>query len=529
MTKILQFGEDARKSLENGVNTVANTVKITLGPRGRNVVLERDYSTPLITNDGVTIAKEIELENPFENMGASIIKEVCTKTNDRAGDGTTTAVVLAQAIINDGMKNLTSGANPIILKTGMEKATKVVVEKIKNIAKPVKNNDNIEQIATISAENAEIGKLIRSAFEQVGQDGIITVEESKSSSSGLKIVEGMQIDRGFISPYMCSEGASQEVLQNPFILVTDKKITQITEILPIMEEVSKTSRPLFIIADDIDGEALATIVLNKIRGIFNCVAIKAPSFGSKRKNILNDISILTGATYLLSEINTDLKTITLDDLGSAKTIKITKDSTTIIEGGGDQEKVNELKDNLKEQLSKTTEEFEEFDLKERLAKLGNGVAVIMVGALSEVEMKEKKLRIEDALSATRSATKLGVVIGGGVALIHCADDLSNLINTLSGDEKTGAEIIYNALFAPLKQICFNSGVEGSVVINKILESKDSEFGYDAKNKEFCNLIDSGIIDPALVTISALENAVSVCSTMLSTEAIVCQKPGKNLK
>jgi len=523
MSKILEFGEDARKSLEKGVNAVANTVKITLGPRGRNVVLDRQFTTPLITNDGVTIAKEIELEDAFSNLGASVIKEVCIKTNDRAGDGTTTAVVLAQSMISEGIKNLSSGANPIILRTGIERATEAAVNELKQMAKPVESNEEIKQIATISAGSAEIGEIIGNAIKKIGRDGVITIEESKTAKTELKIVEGMQIDRGFISPYMLQDGNQEETLINPLILITDKKITTIAEILPVMEEVAKTSRPLFIIAEDIEGEALATIILNKMRGIFNCVAIKAPSFGQKRRDILNDIALLTGSDFIIKETNGDLRQVNINNLGSAKTIKVSKDYTTIVEGAGDPANITALKEQVRQQLTNATDDFDKTELETRLAKLGNGVAVISVGAQSEVEMKEKKLRLEDALSATKSALKMGIVIGGGVALINCANSVAKLIATLTGDEKTGAEIVYNSLFSPIKQICFNAGVEGSVVINKIIESNDINFGYDAKTKEFANLIDRGIIDPALVTISALENAASVSATLLTTEAIICEQ------
>ena len=523
MSKEILFGEEARKELQTGVNTVANAVKITLGPRGRNVILSRNYTSPLITNDGVTIAKEIELANPYQNMGASLIKEVCSLTNDIAGDGTTTAAVLAQAIISEGMKNLSSGANPIFLRSGIEKAVKVVTQTLEKNAKMIENDDEIEQIATISSADTEIGALICQAMKKVGRDGIITIEESKTAKTELKVVEGIQIDRGFISPYMASEGKFEEQLDNPLILITNKKISAVSEILPLMEAVSKTSRPLLIIAEDVDGEALATIVLNKMRGIFNCVAIKAPSFGQKRKDILSDIAVLTGGNCVLSETNSDLRSVTLDNLGSAKTIKINKDATTIINGNGRENEINSLKTALKERLNDLTDDFDKTQLQERLANLSNGVAIISVGALSEVSMKEKKLRLEDALSATKSATLKGVVVGGGKALINCISPLKEFLSNLSGDELTGATIILNALSAPLRQICENAGVDGGVIINKVLEDKNPNFGYNAKTKEFVDLIDAGVIDPALVTISAIENSSSVCSTLLTTEACIVER------
>ncbi len=524
MAKLIEFGEQARKSLEKGVNILANTVKITLGPRGRNVVLDRKYTTPLITNDGVTIAKEIELDEPFSNMGANLIKEVCVKTNDNAGDGTTTAVVLAQAIISEGIKNLTSGANPVILKSGIEKATNLVVQELKNMAKPITNNDEIKQVATISAGNAEVGEIIAKAMEQIGQDGVITIEEGKTTKTELKIVEGMQIDRGYISPYMNAENKPEVILDNPYILLTDKKISTIAEILPLMEEVAKTASPLLIIAEDIEGEALATIILNKIRGVFNCVAIKAPAYGTKRKELLTDISILCGGKFISNELKDNLQECHLEDLGKAKTIKISKDHTTIIEGKGDSKLLAEHCLNLKNMLNNTSDDYEKTNIKERLAKLGKGVGIICVGAISEVEMKEKKLRIEDALSATKSATELGIIVGGGVALIKTAPILQEFIETLSGDEKTGAQIIYNAIFAPIKQICANSGVESGVIINKIMENLQINYGFDAKLLTYCDMFKAGIIDPAKVTISALLNASSVCATMLTTEAIVTDVP-----
>lgn len=527
MNKTIKYGEEARQALTIGVDAVADAVKITLGPRGRNVILNRQFSTPLITNDGVTIAKEVELTDPFANMGASLIKEVCSKTNDLAGDGTTTAAVLSQSIIHEGVKNLASGANPIILRNGIINATNLVTSFIEKNAKMVKTDEEIEQIATISSEDHDIGKIIKEAFNHVGKEGIITVEESKTDKTELKIVEGVQIDRGFISPYLCPENQQEEVLNNPLILITNKKISAINEVLPLMEEVSKNGKSLFIIAEDIDGEALATIIVNKMRGIFNCVAIKAPAFGQKRKDILSDLSVLTGATFIMAETFSDLRTITIDQLGTAKTIKINKDSTTIINSNNTNSSLNKLRTMLASQISSTDDDFEKSQLQERLANLSNGVAVISVGALSEVSLKEKKLRLEDALSATKSATTKGIIVGGGIALINCINPLKEYIETLDGDEKTGATIILKALSAPLKQICDNAGIDGSVVINKIIEQNDPNFGYDAKAKKYVNMIDAGIIDPALVTISALKNAASICSTLLTTEVCITENNNSN--
>lgn len=528
MAKIIQFNDQARKSLETGVNILADTVKITLGPRGRNVVLDRKYTTPLITNDGVTIAKEIELSDPFLNMGASLIKEVSIKTNDIAGDGTTTAIVLAQSIISEGIKNITSGANPVILKSGIEKATQCVAEKLKEMAKPINSNQEIKQVATISAGSSEVGDIIALAMDKIGQDGVITIEESKTTKTELKIVEGMQIDRGYISPYMNSDGSPEINLQNAYILITDKKISTINEILPIMEQVSKTNSPLLIIAEDIEGEALATIILNKMRGIFNCIAIKAPSFGQKRKDLLTDIAVLCGGTFIPADLKQNLADVQLESLGKAKTIKISKDHTTIIEGKGQKEEIANHCQNLKQQLQSSTDEYDKTNLEERIAKLGAGVGVICVGAVSEVEMKEKKLRIEDALSATKAATKMGIIVGGGVALLRCITELEKLVSTLSGDEKTGAQIILKSILCPITQICKNAGVESGVIIEHIKNNPDPNFGFDAKNLSYCNMIEKGIIDPAKVTITALMNASSVCATMLTTEAIVTDEPSSTL-
>ncbi len=502
MSKKILEGLSARKALENGVNTLANTVKITLGPKGRNVVLGKKFSSPLVTNDGVTIAKEIELDDPFENMGAEMIKEVSVKTNDVAGDGTTTACVLAQAIIREGMKNFVAGANPIILKKGIFKAVDVVIEQLKNFSKPVESSLDIKQVASISAGDDEVGSLIAEAMEKVGRDGVITVEESQTMKTELSVVEGMQFDRGYLSPYMCTNTEKMIAeLDDPFILITDKKISNIQEILPLLEQIVKMSAKLLIIADDVEGEALTTLILNKLRGTFNCVAVKAPSFGEKRKAMLEDIAILTGGTLISEELGIDFKSVTLDKA-----------------------RVNSIKTQIKEQKS----EYEIEKLNERLAKLAGGVAVIKVGSATEIEMKEKKLRIEDALSATKSATEEGVVVGGGVALLKTTKALDDFISTLSGDEQTGARIVRSAIEEPLRQIAKNSGVDGGVVINKIYEHIDEKaYGFDAYNNEYCDMLERGIIDPTKVTRSALQNAASVAATMLTTEAIVVEIEDKN--
>ena len=524
MAKKILEGIEARKALEKGVSTLASTVKITLGPKGRNVVLGKKFSSPLITNDGVTIAKEIELDDPFENMGAELIKEVSIKTNDVAGDGTTTACVLAEAIIKEGMKNFTAGANPIILKKGIFKAVDVAVDKLKSISKPIKSSLDIKQVASISAGDENVGQLIAEAMEKVGSDGVITVEESQSMKTELVVVEGMQFDRGFISPYMCTNTEKMIAeLASPYILITDKKISNIQEILPLLEQIVKTGSKLLIIADDVEGEALTTLVLNKIRGTFTCVAVKAPSFGDKRKAMLEDIAILTGGSVISEELGYDLSTVTIDMLGRAKTVKVDKDNTTIVDGGGSIEKIDERVKLIKNQLKTSQSEYESEKLNERLARLAGGVAVIRVGCATEVEMKEKKLRIEDALAATKAASEEGVVVGGGVALLKTADEVKKLIDSLSGDEKTGAMIVLNAIEAPIRQIAKNSGVDGGVVVNKIYENiNNSGFGFDAYTNEYCDLFERGIIDPTKVTRSALQNAASVAGTMLTTEALVVE-------
>lgn len=523
MSKMMLFGDEARKKLENGVNTLCNTVKITIGPKGRNVVLDRKYGTPLITNDGVTIAKEIELVDPFENMGASLIKEVSIKTNDVAGDGTTTAAVLAQSIVCEGMRNFVAGANPIALKNGINKAVDVVVKELIKMSKPIKDDKEIAQIASISAGDEAVGELISDAIKKVGENGVVTVEESEGMKTELSFVEGMQFDRGYLSPYMCSDNEKMiAVLDNPYILVTDKKISSINELLPILEQIVKTGQKLLIIAEDIDSEVLATLVVNKLRGVFNCVAVKAPAFGDKRKDILSDICVLVNATLCSSEVGIDLKDITLEYLGKAKSVTVSKDSTTIISSDAENEFVKERIKQLKEQVKQTTSEYEKEKLNERLAKLSGGVAVIKVGSNTEVEMKEKKLRIEDALSSTKAAMQEGIVAGGGTALIKCSKVLDEYISTLCGDEKTGAIIIQKALFAPLRQIATNAGKDAGVVINKVVENQSQSFGYDAKNDEFVDMFKNGIIDPLLVTKTALYSASSVAGTLLTTECLVCE-------
>ena len=521
MAKQIKYGEEARKLLQAGVNAVADTVKITLGPKGRNVVLEKKYATPLITNDGVTIAKEIELQNPFENLGAQLIKEVSVKTNDVAGDGTTTSCVLAQSIVKEGMKHFSNGANPIILRKGIFKAVDLIVEKLKEISKPVSNKEEICSVASISAQDEEVGKLISDAFERVGEDGVITIEESKPMKTELNVVEGMQFDRGFASSYMATDMEKMIAeFDNPSILVTDKKINNIQEILPILEEVVKNGLKLLIICDDIESEALATIVVNKLRGTFNCVVVKAPSFGDKRKAILEDICILTGATLISSDLGIEFKDATIQMLGQAKTIKVDKDSTTIVEGAGDKEKLIERKHQIKNQIQNTNSDYDKEKLEERLAKLSGGVAVISVGAYSEVEMKDKKLRIEDALAATKAAVSEGIVPGGGSSYLCALNSLQSLITLLSGDEKIGAEIIFNAIQEPIKQIARNAGVDSEEIIKNVLAKNEVYFGYDALNDKYVNMLDSGIIDPTKVSRSALQNAASVAATLLTTESLV---------
>lgn len=525
MAKQIKYGTDARTALESGVNQLADTVKITLGPKGRNVVIDRKYGSPLITNDGVTIAKEIELKDEFENMGAQIIKEVSTKTNDVAGDGTTTAVVLAQAIIKEGSKNVAAGANPIILKRGIDKAVDVCVEKLRKISKPITNKESIAQVASISAGDGVIGELISTAMEKVGNDGVITVEESKTMKTELNIVEGMQFDRGYCSPYMATNMEKMEaVLDNPYILITDKKISSIQELLPLLEQIVKTGQKLLIIAEDVEGEALTTLILNKLRGSFNCVAVKAPGFGDRRKAMLEDIAILTGGKVITSELGLELKDATVDMLGRAKQVKVDKENTIIVEGAGASEEIAQRIKQIKALAAETTSEYDKEKYQERLAKLAGGVAVINVGAATEIEMKEKKLRIEDALNATRAAVEEGIVAGGGVALLSAVNDVKELAATLEGDEKTGALIIAQAIQSPMKQIASNAGVDGSVIVYNVVNSNKANYGYDALNDRYGDMIKFGIIDPAKVSRSALQNAASVASTLLTTESAVADIP-----
>ena len=525
MAKQILYGEEARKALEKGVNTLADTVKITLGPKGRNVVLDNKFSTPLITNDGVTIAKAIDLKDPFMNMGAQIIKEVSTKTNDVAGDGTTTASLLAQAIIREGMKNTAAGANPMILRKGIDKAVNFVVEELQKNSKKIADSKSIAQVASISAADETVGKYVSEAMEKVGKDGVITVEESKTMQTELEIVEGMQFDRGYCSPYMSTNMEKMEAqLDEPYILVTDKKITNIQEILPLLEEVVKSGRPLLIIAEDVEGEALSTLILNKLRGTFNCVAVKAPGFGDRRKAMLEDIAILTNANLVCDEYGLELKDTHIENLGTAKQVKITKDNTTIVQGSGSKDKIEQRVASIRVQIANTTSEYDKEKLQERLAKLAGGVAVINVGAATEVEMKEKKLRIEDALAATKAAVEEGIVAGGGTALAKVIPKLQKFVDTLEGDEKTGAKIIAKALEEPIRQIAINAGLDGGVILNKVVENTDPNYGFDALKNEYVDMIQAGIIDPTKVTRSALQNASSVASTLLTTEAVVAELP-----
>ena len=525
MAKQIKYGEEARKALVNGVNTLADTVKITLGPKGRNVVLDKKYGAPLITNDGVTIAKEIELEDPFENMGAQLVKEVSTKTNDVAGDGTTTAVVLAQGMIREGMKNLAAGANPIILKKGIMKAVEVAVEELKKNSKKVSNKTAIAQVASISAGDEEVGRLISDAMEKVGKDGVITIQESKTMKTELTTVEGMQFDRGYASAYMVTNTDKMEaVLDNPVILITDKKISSIQEILPIIEPIAQQGQRLLIIAEDVEGDALAALVVNKLKGVFNCVAVKAPGFGDRRKAMLEDIAVLTGGKVLSSDLGIDFKDFTPDMLGRALQVKVDKDNTTIIDGAGSPEDIKARVNAIRAQIAETTSDYDKEKLQERLAKLAGGVAVVNVGAATEVEMKEKKLRIEDALAATRAAVEEGIVPGGGVALLSAVPAIKKLVSTLSGEEKTGAEIILRVVEDPIRQIAANAGLDGSVIVNKILSAKKADYGFDAFRNEYVNMVDAGIIDPTKVTRSALQNAASIASTLLTTESIVTDIP-----
>ena len=520
MAKEIKYGAEARAALEAGVNQLADTVSVTLGPKGRNVVLDKSYGAPLITNDGVTIAKEIELADGFENMGAQLVKEVATKTNDVAGDGTTTATVLAQAMINAGMKNLAAGANPIILRKGMKKATDCAVEAIKEMSQPVDGKNHIARVAAISAGDEEVGQLVADAMEKVSGDGVITIEESKTMQTELDLVEGMQFDRGYISAYMATDMDKMEAnLEDPLILITDKKISNIQEILPLLEQIVQSGKKLLIIAEDVEGEALTTLIVNKLRGTFNVVAVKAPGYGDRRKAMLEDIAILTGGTVISSDLGLELKDATLDQLGHAKSVKVKKEDTVIVDGEGDKEAIKARIAQIKKQIEETTSDFDKEKLQERLAKLAGGVAVIRVGAATETEMKEAKLRLEDALAATRAAVEEGIISGGGSAYIHASKKVAALADSLEGDEKTGAQIVLKALEAPLAKIAENAGLEGSVIVNKVRESKVGE-GFDALKEEYVDMVAAGILDPAKVTRSALQNATSVASTLLTTESVV---------
>lgn len=525
MSKQFKYGEEARRSLEKGVDTLADAVKITLGPKGRNVVLDKKFGAPLITNDGVTIAKEIELEDAFENMGAQLVKEVSVKTNDVAGDGTTTAALLAQTIIREGMKNIAAGANPMVLKKGIAKATEYTVEELKKISKPIESKTAIAQVASVSAGDEEIGTLLSDAFEKVGKDGVITIDESKTMKTELSVVEGMQFDRGYASPYMMTNPDKMDaVLEDPLILITDKKISVFQDLLPVLEQVVKSGRGLFIIAEEVEGEALTALVLNKLKGAIKCVAVKAPGYGDRRKAMLEDIAILTGATVISSDLGYEIKDATLDMLGNAKMVQVDKDNTTIVDGAGDPALIKQRVAAIQHQIAESTSDYDKEKLQERLAKLSGGVAVVRVGAATEVEMKERKLRIEDALAATRAAVEEGIVPGGGIALLSVSDKVTAYANTFSGDEKTGALIIAKALTAPIKQIAENAGVDGGVIVDNVLRAKKANFGYDALKNEFCDMVEKGILDPTKVTRSALQNAASVSSTLLTTEVIVADKP-----
>ena len=520
MAKEIKYGAEARRALEEGVNKLADTVRVTIGPKGRNVVLDKSYGAPLITNDGVTIAKDIELEDAFENMGAQLVKEVAAKTNDVAGDGTTTATVLAQAMINEGMKNLAAGANPIVLRKGMKKATDCAVDAIAHMSEKVTGKDQIAKVAAISAGDEEVGQMVADAMEKVSNDGVITIEESKTMKTELDLVEGMQFDRGYISAYMATDMDKMEaVLDDPYILITDKKISNIQEILPVLEQIVQSGAKLLIIAEDVEGEALTTLIVNKLRGTFNVVAVKAPGYGDRRKEMLKDIAILTGGQVISEELGLELKDTTMDMLGRAKSVKVQKENTVIVDGEGAKEDIDARVAQIKAQLEETTSEFDKEKLQERLAKLAGGVAVIRVGAATETEMKEAKLRMEDALNATRAAVEEGVVSGGGSAYIHASKKVAELVKSLSGDEKIGAQIILKALEAPLFHIAYNAGLEGAVIINKVRESEVGT-GFDAYKEEYVNMIDAGILDPAKVTRSALQNATSVASTLLTTESVV---------
>ena len=520
MAKEIKYGAEARAALEEGVNKLADTVRVTLGPKGRNVVLDKSFGAPLITNDGVTIAKEIELEDAFENMGAQLIKEVASKTNDVAGDGTTTATVLAQAMVHEGMKNLAAGANPIILRKGMKKATDKAVETIAKMSSKVKDKDQIAKVAAISASDEEVGKMVADAMEKVSNDGVITIEESKTMKTELDLVEGMQFDRGYVSAYMATDMDKMEAnLDDPYILITDKKISNIQEILPVLEQIVQSGARLLIVAEDIEGEALTTLIVNKLRGTFNVVGVKAPGYGDRRKEMLKDLAILTGGQVISEELGMELKDTTLDQLGRAKSVKVQKENTVIVDGCGDKQAIADRVAQIKAQIEETTSDFDREKLQERLAKLAGGVAVIRVGAATETEMKEAKLRMEDALAATRAAVEEGIIAGGGSAYIHCAKEVAKIVADLDGDEKTGANVVLKALEAPLLRIAANAGLEGAVIINKVYESEPG-IGFDALAEEYVDMVEHGILDPAKVTRSALQNATSVASTLLTTESVV---------
>ena len=528
MAKQIKCGEDARRALESGVNQLANTVKVTLGPKGRNVVLDKKFGSPLITNDGVTIAKDVELEDPFENMGAQLVKEVATKTNDVAGDGTTTATLMAQAIIREGLKNVAAGANPMVLKKGIAMATEAAVEGLKEMSKPIEDSNAIAQVASISAGDPEIGKLISEAMEKVGNEGVITVEESKTMKTDLVVVEGMQFDRGYASAYMVTNTEKMEaVFDDPLILITDKKIENIQEILPLLEQVVQLGKKLLIIAEDVEGEALATLVVNKLRGTFNCVAVKAPGFGDRRKAMLEDIAILTGGTVISEEVGLDLKEATVDMLGRARQIKVDKENTVIVEGKGSADAIAARVTSIKKQIEETTSEYDKEKLQERLAKLAGGVAVIQVGAATETEMKDMKLRIEDALAATRAAVEEGIVPGGGTAMLKSEKNVKTLVKETSGDVKTGVNIVLKALEEPIRQIAANAGLEGSIIVEKIRASKSASYGFDASKGAYVDMIEAGIIDPTKVTRSALQNASSIAAMLLTTESIVADIPSED--
>ena len=525
MAKQIVYGEDARKALLSGIDQLANTVKVTMGPKGRNVVLGKKYGAPLITNDGVTIAKDIELEDAFENMGAQLVREVATKTNDVAGDGTTTATLLAQAIVHEGLKNVSAGANPMVMRKGMEKAVKTAVDTIKANSEAVKGSDDIARVGTVSSGDETIGKLIAEAMEKVSTSGVSTIEESKTAETGLEVVEGMQFDRGYISPYMVTDTEKMEaVIDDPYILITDKKISSIQEILPILEQIVKGGQKLFIIAEDVEGDALSTLLVNRLRGSFNCVCVKAPGFGDRRKEMLKDIAVLTGGTYVSSELNMNLPDVQLADLGRARQVKVTKDNTVIVDGAGDANEIKARVAEIKNTLAITTSDYDKEKLQERLAKLSGGVAVIKVGAQTEVAMKEQKLRVEDALNATRAAVEEGIVAGGGTAYVNAIPAVEKLVAKLSGDEKTGAAIIVKALQAPIRQIAENAGVDGSIVFEKIRSSRKLGYGYNAYTETYCDMIPAGIVDPTKVTRTALENAASIASCVLTTKSLVADKP-----